>query len=184
MPERELAVVDFQNGYGGLIRAMRERAAERKVALSGESVAAVSGLPTCYLAKLLSPSPHPMRRIGMISLGPVLGVLALKLLVVPDDQAAARFGPQIEQKNESCSHPPVLTVMGGHGKKQAIPVRLLRRISPLGVAARQRLLSPARRSQIARIAATARWAKVREAESKRAKARAYTRKAAAAKAAA
>jgi hypothetical protein len=57
-------------------------------------------------------------------------------------------------------------VMGGHGKHQAISVKLLRRISRLGVAARNRALSPARRSQIARRAAKARWAKARGGDGK------------------
>jgi hypothetical protein len=38
-------------------------------------------------------------------------------------------------------------------------VKLLRRIAPLGAAARNLALSPGRRSQIARKAAQARWAK-------------------------
>jgi hypothetical protein len=171
--ERELAVIDHRSGYLGLVAALRERAEQRRIALTGESVAAAAGIPTYYLAKLLSPSKNPMRRFGIISLGPVLGVLAVKLLVVPDDEAAARFGPLIEQKNQSCVR--ILTVMGGRGKKQQIPLKLLRRISPLGVAARQAKLSPAQRSQIATIAVKARWAKVRAAK---AAARAAKRRAA------
>jgi hypothetical protein len=114
-----------------------------------------------------------MRRFGMISLGPVLGVLALKLVVVPDDEAAARFGPKIEQKNESCSH--VLTAKSGRGGHTLTPLRLLRRIAPLGAAARNRALSPTRRSQLASRAAIARWQKAAKA-----KAKAKARKAAAA----
>jgi hypothetical protein len=66
--ERELAVVDFQNGYAGLIDAMRARAQERRIALSSADFAAVSGLPSYYCNKLLA--ANPVRRIGAISLGP------------------------------------------------------------------------------------------------------------------
>lgn len=139
---------------------MRERAQERRIAITGASAAAVSGLTPYYLGKLLSPSTTERpgtRRFGMISLGPTLGILALKLVVVPDDEAAARFGPRIELKNESCSR--VLAVAAGRGKHQMVPLRLLRRIAALGGVARSRALSPARRSQIARTASKVRWAK-------------------------
>lgn len=162
MSERELATVTYENGYAGLVQAMRERAAERRIALTGESVAAASGLANFYIQKLLSPSRRPMRRFGMISLGPVLGVLALKLVVVPDDEAAARFGPRIEQKSESCGR--MLTVKAGRGKQQMVSVRFLRRIAHSGGVARNHALSPARRRQIARKAAQARWARARKAE--------------------
>jgi hypothetical protein len=45
---------------------------------------------------------------------------------------------------------------------------LLRRMAPLGAAARNAALSPRRRSQLARKAAQARWAKARAAEARKA----------------
>ncbi|MGB6288154.1 MAG: hypothetical protein WBG18_27640, partial [Xanthobacteraceae bacterium] len=64
MAERELAVVSFQNGYAGLIEAMRNRAAARRIAISSENFAQLCGLPSYYAVKLLS--VNPVRRIGAL----------------------------------------------------------------------------------------------------------------------
>ncbi len=88
---RELAEINCTNGYAGLLAAMRARVAERQIALSGEAVAEVAGLPRGYLQKILSPLPKSradVRRIGIASLGPVLGVLGVKLLMVEDLRGA------------------------------------------------------------------------------------------------
>jgi hypothetical protein len=100
--ERALAVVDFQNGYAGLIDAMRARAQERRIALSSADFAAVSGLPSYYGNKLLA--ANPVRRIGAISLGPLLGALGLKLIVAEDEQAVQRFTSRLPVRNESRVH--------------------------------------------------------------------------------
>jgi hypothetical protein len=104
MPERLLAVIDFENGYSGLVDAMRARANEMAIAVGGASAAEISGLPSSYLAKLLSPSPKPARRFGAISLGPVLGVLGLKLVVMTDEKAEKKFGSKLERRQEKCAH--------------------------------------------------------------------------------
>jgi hypothetical protein len=102
MAERELAVVDFQNGYAGLVDAMRARAQERRIALSSADFAAVSGLPSYYGNKLLA--ANPVRRIGAISLGPLLGALGIRLLVVEDPIAVQRFTSRLPVRNEYCVH--------------------------------------------------------------------------------
>ena len=71
--------------YSGMIAAFRARAAERKIAVSSESASHVAGLTDQYLAKLLA--PRPVRRIGMLSLAPMLGVLGVKLVMVEDEEA-------------------------------------------------------------------------------------------------
>jgi hypothetical protein len=98
------------NTYDGMIDAMRERAQERRIALTSPEAAALANLPEYYIAKLLS--VHPVRRIGMISLGPLLSVLGVKLLMVEDPEMMARmdrlalqkFGKPLKSRNESCVH--------------------------------------------------------------------------------
>jgi hypothetical protein len=162
--ERALAVVDYRAGYQGLINSFRAVANQRRIAITSADVDETAGTARYFIAKLLSPNAmrdgRNVRRFGAASLGGLLGV---KLVVVEDPEALARYTSRLPTRNESCVH-NVLTVMGGHGKKQPIPVKLLRRISPSGVAARQAKLSPAERSQIATIAVKARWAKVRAAK--------------------
>jgi hypothetical protein len=162
MPESEPqspAEITFRTGYAGMIEAFRARANERRIAIAGASVAAVSGLPAAYVAKLLS--VHPVRRVGMISLGPLLGALQAKLVLLPDPEAEKLFGDRIPERKECCAH-PMLTAKSGRGGHTLTPLRLLRRIAPLGAAARNAALSPKQRSQLARKAANARWAKVRD----------------------
>lgn len=177
MPESEPqqpAEITFRTGYAGMIAAFRARAHERRIAIAGDSVAAVSGLPSAYIAKLLSPN-NPVRRIGMISLAPLLGVLQAKLLLVPDPEAEKLYGSRIPQRQESFAH-PMRAAKSGRGGHTLTPLRLLRRMAPLGAAARNAALSPRRRSQLARKAANARWQKA--AAAKRAAAKAAKRRAA------
>jgi hypothetical protein len=162
--ERELAVVDYQSGYTGLIHAMRERAQERRIALTGESAAEVSGLPSMYLAKLLSPSPMPVRRFGAISLGPLLAVLGLKLVVTTDENAVRLFGSKLEKREESCVH------HGMHADSVHIVLshRFMRKIRrKAGLNSRKNLGKRLRRA-LARKAANARWEKVRAREAAKA----------------
>jgi hypothetical protein len=161
------AEITWPNAYTRMISAFRDRAEQRHIATSSAAVAAVAGLPSYYIPKLLQ--ANPVRRVGIHSLGPLLAVLGLKIILVEDPDAVKTYGPRIPVKDESCTR--LLTVLAGRGKQQLVSVRLLRRIAPLGAAARNRALSPAQRSQIARKAGFARWAKVR-AEAKAAKRRA------------
>jgi hypothetical protein len=81
--------------YDGLIAAFRNRAAELQVA--GETIDEVAGLPARYSAKLLG--PNQIRRIGAISLGPLLGALALKLVIVEDEDALRQYGSRLKRCN-------------------------------------------------------------------------------------
>jgi hypothetical protein len=168
------AEITFRTGYAGMIAAFRARANERRIAITSADVAATAGLPSHYIAKLLSPSKNPVRRVGMISLSSLLAVLQAKLLLVPDPEAEKIYGPRIPQRQECCAH-PMLTAKSGRGGHTLTPLRLLRRMAPLGAAARNAALSPRRRSQLARAAANARWQKA--AAAKRAAAKAAKRRA-------
>jgi len=156
------AEIDHYNAYGRLISAFRDRVDQRRLALSSPGVAEVSGLPAFYLNKLLQ--PNPIRRIGMISLGPLLAVLGLKIILTEDEEAVKRFDDRLpKSKLPAGAVMAMLAVRCGPGKHQLVSVRQLRKMAPLGGVARSAALSPRRRSQIARIAARARWQK-REAK--------------------
>jgi hypothetical protein len=164
LSERELAEINFRTGYAALILAFRARAHERRIAITSPDVAEVADLASYYIPKLLSPSKNPVRRVGINSLGPLPAILGAKLVLKEDPEAVRLYGDRIPQRDESCVR--VLAVKAGRGKHQWVPLRLLRKIAPLGAVARNRSLSPARRSQIARHAANIRWArrKARKAE--------------------
>lgn len=166
---RELAEVTYHEGYAGLIAAFRVRAQERRIAITSADVAKVAGLADYYVAKLLS--VNPVKRIGMISLGPLLGVLGLKLVVTEDLDAVVRFGSQIKQANEACQHTDEVKVilsrrrlrkagaLGGRKSRSNMSRAEASRLARRAAAARALALLPGRRSEIARKAARARWAR-------------------------
>ena len=90
-------VIGEFSDYNGMIAALRARAAELN--LSGETIDAVSGLPSRYSAKLLG--PHQLRRIGATSLGPFLGALAVRCLIIEDKAALERLRRQARPRNGS-----------------------------------------------------------------------------------
>src|SRR5262245_29579627 len=73
--------------YAQLVQALRARIDELGVA--GETIDDVAGLPTRYTTKLLA--PIPIKSLGRVSLGPLLGALGLKLIVAEDAEALARI---------------------------------------------------------------------------------------------
>ena len=149
---RELAEINCTNGYAGLLAAMRARVAERQIALSGEAVAEVAGLPRGYLQKILSPLPKSradVRRIGIASLGPVLGVLGVKLLMVEDLAALERYGSRIPARQERS----VRTA----GVQVHLSRRFLSKIGAAGGANSRKFIGKRKARSLARKAAAARW---------------------------
>jgi hypothetical protein len=147
-----LAEISCSNGYAGLLAAMQARAAERKIALGGAAAAQVSGLPVGYLQKILSPiskSRKAVRRIGITSLGPVLGVLGIKLLVVEDLEALERFSARIPQRQEK-------SVRSG-GVHVHISRKFLSKIGTLGGSRSRKNIGKRKARAMARKAAAARW---------------------------
>jgi hypothetical protein len=95
---RELAEV---SDYAGLHAAIRQRMHELDI--SRETLNAIGGLPVGYAGKLLAPLPG--RILGPISLGAVLGALALKLVVVEDTAALERLQPRLTpRKRRPAAH--------------------------------------------------------------------------------
>jgi hypothetical protein len=85
MTDRIISEIDGVGGYDGLLEALRTR--KRELDVSFETLEHVSGLPHHYVDKVLGPCP--MRSLGRKTLGALLGALALRLVVVADDQSAS-----------------------------------------------------------------------------------------------
>jgi hypothetical protein len=83
--DRHLAIV---HSYSELIAALRARVVE--LGTTGETVDEVSGLPARYTAKLLA-LPVPVKALGPVSMGPLLGTLGLKLIVAEDAEALEKI---------------------------------------------------------------------------------------------
>jgi hypothetical protein len=142
----EPRVVGEFSDYDELISALRLRAAELN--LSGETIDEISGLPSRYAAKLLG--PQQIRRLGAVSLGPFLGALAVRCLIVEDRAALERLRRQARPRNSSYvrSAPSIV-----------FTVRFFKRIGRLGAQARIDNSTKAQRRKWARRAAIARWRK-------------------------
>jgi general stress protein YciG len=154
------AEITFRNGYAGMIEAFRARANERRIAITSADVAATAGLASHYIPKLLSPSKNPMRRVGMISLGPLLAVLQAKLLLVPDPEAEKLYGARIPQRREVCVRNGIHSV----GVNVHFTRKFLREIGAKGGANSRRNLGKRLRRALARKAANARWQKAAAAK--------------------
>jgi hypothetical protein len=157
------AEITFRTGYAGMIEAMRNRAAARRIAITSADVAATAGLASHYIAKLLTPSKNPVRRVGMISLGPLLGILQAKLLLVPDPEAEKLYGARIPQRQESCVHNGVRGVT----TEIRFSHKKFRQIQAKGRRSRWDNMSPKQRSAWARKLNRFRWAKAEAAKRQR-----------------
>lgn len=144
--------------YGHLIGSLRDRANELKIARSHENTASVMGFTSGYLQKLLAPKPP--RMIGMRTLGPVLGVLGAKLLLVVDDVALARLAAigakrsdmKLVERNNNLVHDGVIQSTR----------RFMKKIAASGGNARASKLTAYQRQVIARKGGKARWNKAKK----------------------
>jgi hypothetical protein len=142
----EPRVVGQFSNYDQMITALRTRAAELN--LSGETIDEISGLPSRYAAKLLG--PHQIRRLGATSLGPFLGALAVRCLIVEDKAALERLRRLSKPRRyEYVRAAPSIT----------LTVRFFKKIGRLGAQARVDNSTKAQRQEWARKAAIARWGK-------------------------
>ena len=134
--------------YDQMITALRARAAELN--LSGETIDTISGLPSRYAQKLLG--PHQIRKLGATSLGPFLGALAVRCLIVEDKAALARLRRQATPRNGSYARPTQTYVI--------VTDRKWARIQKLGHQARRAVwgeLTPQQRSDKMRALTLKRW---------------------------
>jgi hypothetical protein len=81
--------------YAGLIDALRIRAEE--LAVTGETLDWVGGLPDGYTRKLLC--KPPVRTLGRISLGALLGALGCRLQLIEDRQQLARVKGRLTRRS-------------------------------------------------------------------------------------
>jgi hypothetical protein len=126
---------------------LRSRAHERRVAITGAAIDETAGLPRYYIAKLLA--VHPVKRIGAISLGPVLSVLGVRLLLVEDEQSLQTYAARIPQRRESSVHAGTIEIKFSRKK--------FREIQAKGRRARWDAMTAKQRSAYARRMNRARW---------------------------
>ena len=91
---RQIATV---HDYDGLIAAIRARSDELQI--TRETLDDASGLHGGYCGKLLS--PIPIKTLGHVSLGPILGALGLALIVVEDLRRSARSAPRLVKRERA-----------------------------------------------------------------------------------
>jgi hypothetical protein len=88
---RQIVVTD----YADLLAALRQRKEELNASMA--TIDEVAGLPQGYVSKLLA----QIKGISRTSLGPLLGALGLKLLVVEDPEALDRVRDRLTQRDEA-----------------------------------------------------------------------------------
>jgi hypothetical protein len=135
--------------YNELITALRRRAAELN--LSGETLDEVSGLTERYSQKLLG--PNPIRKIGALALGPFLGALALRGVLLEDRTALERLRHQTTPRNLSY----VRDGMRAGSVHVVLTDRFMRKIRKKGGENSRKYLPRRLVKQLARRAAAARW---------------------------
>jgi len=90
--------------YPGFLAALRARASERKVAISSENSHHVTGLSDRRISQMLSiktlQNLPNARRVGMLSLGPLLGFLGTELWLVESEWAMRKFDKRLGKRNE------------------------------------------------------------------------------------
>jgi hypothetical protein len=135
--------------------ALRDRA--EALNISRETLDAAAGLAAGHASKILA--PRPLKRIGGTTLPLLLGALGLQLVLIEDRKALGRIASRLEPREVRVG---VRSLRWG---KAGIEVskRWVKRIAAEGGRARARSLSPAKRRKSARLAAKARWARVKEA---------------------
>ena len=142
---------EFSN-YDELINALCKRAAELN--LSGETVDSFAGLPARYTQKLLG--PNQIRRLGAISLGPFLGALGVRCLIVEDKAAVERLRSQITPRQAQYARPGMragsvqilltdrfmqkIRKKGGQNSRKYLGKRLVKQLARKAAAARHQNL--------------------------------------------
>jgi hypothetical protein len=156
MTFRHLQVV---RDWDGFMDALRARVVELEVA--GETVDEVAGLPLRYTSKLLA--PVPIKALGPISMGPMLGALGLVVIVAEDTEGIQKLRPRLTRRKYR-RHADAAMPTKRRRKKSAFHGN-----SEWGRVMRARSIlkqSPEQRKRAASRAAKARWRKPRVVEVK------------------
>ena len=144
--EAPRVVGEFSN-YEELINSLRNRASELN--LSGEQIDRRAGVADRYTEKLLR--QPPIRRLGAISLGPFLGALAVRGLLIEDRVALEKLRRQTTPRDLRFVRAAPRTII--------FTVRYFKKIGRLGAQARINNSTEEQRREWARAAANARWQK-------------------------
>jgi hypothetical protein len=137
--------------YAGMLAALRDRADELR--LSREAIDQVAGLPSGYSGKILGIGQ--VRRLNLISLGPVLGALGVKLVMVVDGAALEQFGGRSAKRHQNRVRNSVKAWQMLRNSKDFAA------IGRIGGINRRRNMSAEQASKAGRKAAKARWRKVK-----------------------
>jgi hypothetical protein len=144
--ERPRIVATFDS-YAGMLEAIRARVSELQI--HGERFDVHVGLPEGYLSKLAG--ARPIRRLGMVSLAPVLNGLGLRCQFIEDPEATDRLKNHVAPRNPSYvrAMPAAASIV--------FTARQLIRIRRAGGRARMAQMTAKQRSALGRKAAAARW---------------------------
>ena len=83
--------------YSEMLAAIRNRVHE--LGIAGTTFDQFAGLPDGYLSKHVG--ERPVRRIGMVSMGPLFRALGVYCVVVVDPEATARLKDRVQPRNGS-----------------------------------------------------------------------------------
>lgn len=147
--------------YQQLLDALRARIDQLGITL--DQVDEIGGLPSRYASKILARVKIPQRKIGMQSLGPILGVLGLKLLAVQDDEMLTRIGHRLKQRRRRKSNDAgcVMLAVKNSNRRGFSPFVASPEFARMARAKQVVTQSPEIRSKVARKAARARWRGIR-----------------------
>jgi len=129
-------IAEFRD-YPGLLDALRARALELSV--QGERFDEYAGLPRGYLSKLIG--VMPVRKIGMMSMGPLFAALGITCVIIENPSATAQLKNRLKPRNNSYSRrvEPYVRI---------ITPRQWQKIGKLGPHARWKRLNKQQRSKI------------------------------------
>jgi hypothetical protein len=117
-----------------LVAALKARMHELNITM--DTLDAIAGLPCRFSAKILA--KKPLKGLGPISLGAIIGALGLKLIVVEDEEALSLVRSRLTKRKS----PPVLDA-----PSIILTRTFFRRIGRLGASARNEKMPPERRSE-------------------------------------
>ena len=135
--------------YDGLRKAINAVRELRNI--SFEQLDDLSGLPDRYSAKLFG--PRPLRRIGMKSLGDLLGALGIKLHLVEDLEALAKVEKRFVARD--ASH--VASVMRGGTTHIVLSKRHMSQIQAKGRRSRWGKMTDLQKTKWGKRLAKSRW---------------------------
>jgi hypothetical protein len=146
--------------YSQLLHALRVRRDELQI--SHTTIDDVGGFSPGYASKVLS--DPPMRGLGPVSFGLILGALGMKILLVEDYEALLRVRKGFKKRLITGGAVEMQKRMLALGEQYVVSYNFLRKMAARGADMRNHKLSARKRHSLARKAAKARWRKPRVVE--------------------